>query len=107
MKYDGGIDRSVTVSAALCAPSPLDPFQSEKFNAARPSFTWFVVDGTHHQRTAEAWLANLDRHWHAARRVLTVRQLREWRVFFLACSELFGFAEGREWYVSHYLLQHA
>jgi len=25
-----------------------------------------------------------------------------WRVFFLACSELFGFDGGREWFVMHY-----
>lgn len=67
-------------------------------------------DGTHYQRTAEAWLANLDRHAPAVDAVLAseygaaaARQWRErWRVFFIACAEMFGCRAGQEWIVSHY-----
>ncbi len=67
--------------------------------------------GVHYQRTAMAWLENLDRE---RADVLAVFRhvygapkaelwLARWRIFFLACAELWGFRQGSEWYVSHYL----
>jgi len=69
--------------------------------------------GEHYQRTADAWLANLDARRAQSLEILratygranAVRWLNRWRVFFLAVSELFGYADGREWYVSHYRLR--
>lgn len=69
------------------------------------------VCGKHYQRTAEAWLANMDRHEAEVRALLAAsygsREVARWwvywRVFFLACAELWGFREGQEWLVSHYL----
>jgi len=67
-------------------------------------------DGTHYQRTADAWLANLDRNRETAEAILSAthgpadapRQCERWRVFFMACAEMFGARRGQEWIVSHY-----
>ena len=64
------------------------------------------VDGSHYARTAEAWLENLDAARPEALAILgSESALNEWRAFFLACAELFAFAGGNEWIVSHYLLE--
>lgn len=71
------------------------------------------VDGTHYQKTAEAWLANLDRKRRTILPILeqvygkpdAQRWLQRWRMFFMACAELWGFDSGRQWLVSHYRLK--
>jgi len=69
---------------------------------------WHVA-GTHYARTAEAWYENLMSHREAVERILATaygdrggRRFQRWRVFFLACAELFGYRDGREWIVAHY-----
>lgn len=67
-------------------------------------------DGTHYQKTAEAWLANLDANANAILPILertygdgeSDRWYHRWRVFFLSCAELFGYDLGKEWMVGHY-----
>ena len=63
------------------------------------------LDGTHYARTADAWYANLMAHRAELEALLGRRGFQRWRVFFLACAELFGYARGREWLVAHYLLR--
>lgn len=67
-------------------------------------------DGTHYARTAEAWLDNLDRNRTQAAAILAAARpghdprvlVQRWRMFFLACAELWAWRQGQEWLVSHY-----
>lgn len=69
-------------------------------------------NGRHYARTANAWTRNLDRHQAAITRLFESaygksgarRWLVRWKIFFLACAELFSYAGGNEWVVGHYLL---
>jgi cyclopropane-fatty-acyl-phospholipid synthase len=69
------------------------------------------VNGQHYQKTAEGWLSNMDAH---REQIMTVfiqtygasqalKWWNYWRVFFMSCAELWGYNQGREWLVSHYL----
>ena len=67
------------------------------------------VSGRHYQRTADAWLARQDAQADEVMEVLRATYgadhaelwFQRWRLFFLACSELFGFRGGNEWFVTH------
>jgi cyclopropane-fatty-acyl-phospholipid synthase len=71
------------------------------------------VNGRHYSQTAEAWLANMDKN---RKKIMPVMQqtyghkdasrwFQRWRIFFMACAELWGYRDGCEWLVSHYLLR--
>ena len=71
------------------------------------------VAGTHYARTAEHWLQNMDAHRPEIMSLFAETYGRDqatkwwayWRVFYLACAELWAFRSGDEWHVSHYLFQ--
>ncbi len=71
----------------------------------------WLINGVHYQKTLEAWLV---RHDAAREQILAIFAstygdtlapilFRRWRMFYLACAELFGYRHGEEWGVAHYL----
>lgn len=71
----------------------------------------WVINGHHYRKTAEAWLARMD---HNRAEVVSLfgrvygadqalRWFVRWRLFFIACAESWGYRDGKEWLVSHYL----
>ena len=71
------------------------------------------INGVHYQKTLEAWLAKMTalkgtvlklfKECYGEREASTY--YHRWRIFFMACSELFGYQNGEEWGVSHYLMK--
>ncbi|EQA35885.1 cyclopropane-fatty-acyl-phospholipid synthase [Leptospira inadai serovar Lyme str. 10] len=75
----------------------------------------WVVNGTHYGLTSEAWLSNMYLHRNEILRILgdtygsdqAVKWFVYWKVFFMACAELWKYRGGEEWIVSHYLFKKA
>ncbi|TAM12450.1 MAG: class I SAM-dependent methyltransferase [Nevskiaceae bacterium] len=70
----------------------------------------WLIDGTHYEKTANAWLRQQDLHSTETMEVLATAYgpcaalwFQRWRMFWMACAELFGYAGGREWMVVHQL----
>jgi len=91
-------------------PSDDLPLYFQDHLRLRQRWRW---DGRHYERTLNAWLARMDAardqvwpilsetYGAAAAGVWWVR----WRLFFMACAELFGLRDGQEWWVGHYLFE--
>ncbi len=71
------------------------------------------VSGMHYSKTAEAWLQNMDKHKAQIMLLFETTYGKEqavkwwvyWRIFYMACAELWGYNNGEEWIVSHYLFE--
>lgn len=73
----------------------------------------WCVNGTHYSKTSDAWLRTMDQNWKTGTlapvlaKAYGIGKEREWyvnwRLFYLSCAELWGYADGQEWIVSHYL----
>eukprot|EP00928_Gymnodinium_smaydae_P043269 TRINITY_DN2902_c0_g2_i2.p1 TRINITY_DN2902_c0_g2~~TRINITY_DN2902_c0_g2_i2.p1 ORF type:complete len:883 (-),score=202.46 TRINITY_DN2902_c0_g2_i2:277-2871(-) len=71
------------------------------------------VNGKHYQLTAEGWLQNTDKHQKRIKELLRetypagteTMWFNRWRAFFMACAELWGYKDGNEWIVAHYLFE--
>jgi cyclopropane-fatty-acyl-phospholipid synthase len=69
----------------------------------------WLLPGTHYQRTANHWLQRQDASRDEVMAVLreaygadAARWQQRWRMFWMACAELFGYDGGQEWLVGHY-----
>jgi cyclopropane-fatty-acyl-phospholipid synthase len=74
----------------------------------------WLLDGAHYAKTANHWLERQDRHRGEVLAVLRRRYgdsavlwFNRWRLFWMACAELFGYAKGSEWLIAHYLCERA
>jgi cyclopropane-fatty-acyl-phospholipid synthase len=93
-------------------PSDDLPLRFQRDLQLKNQWRW---DGTHYEKTANAWLVNIDAKKDDVMPVLIDTYgasdanvwFGRWRIFFMACAELFGHANGTEWYVSHYLFERA
>jgi cyclopropane-fatty-acyl-phospholipid synthase len=73
-------------------------------------WTW---NGKHYAKTCRAWLRLIDKRKADVMPVLAAtygedeadRWFMRWRIFFMACEELFRYRGGHEWFVSHYLFR--
>lgn len=68
------------------------------------------LSGKHYQKTSEAWLEKLDENKTKVLEMFSniygeenLKMFIMWRLFFIVTAESFGFKEGKEWLISHYL----
>ena len=67
-------------------------------------------DGQHYEKTANAWLKKMDANRDALQPLFketygddAIRWWYRWRCFFMGVAELFGYDQGQQWWVGHYL----
>ena len=82
----------------------------QKNLALKKQWRW---NGIHYMKTSNAWLKNMDEEKFNLLPILEKvygcedrdTWFQRWRIFFMACAELFGYKGGNEWFVSHYLFE--
>lgn len=88
-------------------PSAGLPAMFQKDLALERQWAW---NGLHYAQTCRAWLGNMDSRKAKILPILArtygagneSRWFQRWRIFFMACEELFRHEGGNEWFVSHY-----
>lgn len=93
---------------------PSFDYLPELSSPLKPVERW-NVNGMHYARTCRDWLARLDAQRdeiealfaHDMSPAAAAIQVQRWRMFFMACEELFAWKGGDEWHVGHYLFEPA
>ena len=91
-------------------PSADLPLRFADHLAVEKQWHW---NGQHYERTCNAWLDNMDANKDSIMPILADCYgeddaglwWQRWRIFFMACAELFAWDDGVEWYVGHYLFR--
>ena len=91
-------------------PSEDLPLRFQDDLKIRNTWRW---SGRHYEKTANAWLKNMDLRREKVWKILsetygeesTMQWWMRWRVFFMACAELFGYEDGQQWWVTHYCFE--
>lgn len=73
----------------------------------------WTLSGTHYEKTSNAWLERMDSNKYEILKLFTKKdswavakkKFHFWRLFFIACAEIFGYDNGSEWIVSHHLFK--
>lgn len=73
----------------------------------------WVLPGTHYEKTSNAWLEKMDINKAKILKLfrgnssnsIAKKKFHFWRLFFIACAEIFGYDNGSEWIVSHHLFK--
>lgn len=97
---DGWMARNFFTAGTMPSADLLLEFQRDVELAER-----WLVPGTHYARTSEAWLERLAENQRELVARFGERFVARWRLFFLACAELFAYRGGTEWLVAHYLFR--
>ncbi len=104
---DNWMGRYFFTGGQMPSQNLLEQFQADL--KLKKQWQW---DGTHYGKTSEAWLRKMD---HSKNEIMNIFEatygaeskiwFQRWRVFFMACAELFNYKNGTEWGVSHYLFE--
>jgi cyclopropane fatty-acyl-phospholipid synthase-like methyltransferase len=72
----------------------------------------WIWNGKHYSKTLEAWLEKTDINIDKVKAIFDKnygdeadKQLFNWRLFFIFCSEVFGYNGGNEWHVALFLFK--
>ncbi|KAJ4844328.1 hypothetical protein Tsubulata_050484 [Turnera subulata] len=73
----------------------------------------WLVNGKHYSKTSEEWLKRMDKNLASIKPIMestygkdqSLKWTVYWRTFFIAVAELFGYNNGDEWMVAHFLFR--
>ena len=93
-------------------PSDDLPLYFQQHLKINKSWTW---NGDHYEKTSNAWLERMDKNKQVLMPIFKEAYGDEqasiwwvrWRLFFMACAELFAYEDGQQWHVTHYLFDKA